>query len=86
MEKFALLLSILLGINKIDGYVYDKNTGESLCGVKITTLKDTVYTDLNGYFVLENIQDTTNISFDFISYEKKDTTIINDKSLTIRIK
>jgi len=82
-KLLLLLLSILLGLNHVDGYVYDKNTGEYLCGVRVVSSNDTTYTDLNGYFSLENVYDTTNIKFELISYEMIDTTIINDKLLII---
>jgi len=85
MENLLLSLLLFFSYNSINGIVYDKNTGECLTGVRIITPNDTLYTDFNGRFFLENTHDTINISIDFISYEKIDTILINDKSLITNI-
>lgn len=89
MMKLLFLIIFAVTINTsepiISGYVYDKQTNEELCGVRVTTNNDTTYTDFNGYFEIKNIKNSQ-IKFELISYEKKDTIIINDKMLTINTK
>jgi hypothetical protein len=84
---FLIIFAVTINTSEpiISGYVYDKQTNEELCGVRVTTNNDTTYTDFNGYFEIKNIKNSQ-IKFELISYEKKDTIIINDKMLTINTK
>jgi hypothetical protein len=74
-----LFFVITISTGKIDGYVYDKNTNEELCGVQIiTNNSDTTYTDFNGHFTINTqVTDTLVVDFKLISYEKKKMTIVN---------
>lgn len=69
--------------SKIGGYVYDKNTGEELCGVRVTTECDTTYTDFNGHFEVTSSVSCTRIQFKLISYEEKDTIVLKNNELII---
>jgi hypothetical protein len=86
MNNLLLILSFFITTtfgSKINGYIYDKNTNETLTGVRIISNNDTTYSDLNGYFELENITDITYIQLKLVSYENKDTIIIKDNCLNI---
>jgi len=89
MIKLLFLIIFATTLNtselKISGYVYDKQTNEELCGVRVTTNNDTTYTDFDGYFEIKN-PNNSKIKFELISYEKKDTIISDDNILTINIK
>lgn len=66
------------------GIVYDKETHEELCGVRVISDNDTTYTDFDEHFKLPN-NNVTKIKFELISYEKKDTTIINNSKIIIKL-
>ena len=85
MRKIILLtLAIALGLKltaQIEGYVYDKNTGEPLAGcyVSVTDPPVATITDANGHFVLQNLpQENVKLEFKFIGYK----TVIKDIDLT----
>lgn len=61
----------------ITGTVSDKLTGEKLAGVRLTTDKDTTYTDLDGKFTIKGGDEFPKISYELISYQKADTVIVN---------
>jgi hypothetical protein len=86
--KLLMLLSLIFTIittntNTITGIVTDSNTGEYLVGVKVMTNTDTTYTDLDGVFTLPKVGDSTNIKFEYISYDIKDTIIYFEDALII---
>lgn len=84
LTTLAFVISIALTENnKITGYVIDNNTGEKLAGVMVMTETDTTYSDLDGHFTLPNINDSTKIWFEYISYEIKDTIIYNNNQLIV---
>ena len=84
LKLLSVIMTVLL-INtrqlKFSGYIFDKQTGEKLCGVRIITNVDTTYSDLNGYFEIKNCDNNTGFKFDLISYEMKDTSFINNNVL-----
>ena len=91
MQKILLLLLPLLigGTSKISkpeisGFVYDKDTHEELCGVRVISDSDTTYTDFDGHFKLPN-NNVTKIKFELISYDKKDTIISKPNQLIIKL-
>jgi len=92
MQKILilLLLPLLIGgtskITKpeISGIIYDKETHEELCGVRVISDTDTTYTDFDGHFKLPN-NNITKIKFELISYEKKDTIISKPNQLIIKL-
>ena len=56
----------------IEGKVVDSKTGEALVGVslKINGSNHKTFTDLRGYFLIENISPGTyNIDIDYVSYK-----------------
>ena len=58
--------------NKLSGFVIDKQTGESLSGVKIRIENSdvVVFTDIDGYFELENTNtNNSTLTFDYVSYQ-----------------
>jgi len=92
MQKILLLLLPLLigGTSKISkpeilGIVYDKETHEELCGVRVISDSDTTYTDFDGHFKLPNNKEITKIKFELISYDKKDTIIVKTNQLIIKL-
>jgi phosphatidate phosphatase APP1 len=66
--------------NTINGYIVDNNTNETLVGVKIT-VNDSIstYTNLDGYFEINNISDTINMKIEYISYETIDIKVSGDE-------
>lgn len=90
-----ILFSILLffSINTLNpnpenfsGYILDEETGENLCGVKITVNNDTTYTDFDGHFEIKKCNESTEMKLEMISYETKSIKFSNYKSLTIKRK
>jgi hypothetical protein len=73
-------LIIVLGTYNISGYVSDKHTGEKLAGVKVVNNNVTTYTDLNGFFQIENFADTNNLKLDLISYEQEKIVVVSNKT------
>lgn len=69
-------------IKSIYGKVIDKNTKESLVGVKIEVGNQITYTDLNGDFSINNISDS--VEFSLISY-KSEKIEINKDNITINL-
>ena len=64
--------SIPLNNNQIAGKVVDSKTGEALVGValKINGSENKTYTDLKGYFMLEDIAPGTyDIDINYVSYK-----------------
>ena len=64
--------SIPLHKNQIQGKVVDSGTGEALVGValKINGRNSKTYTDLKGYFMIEDIAPGTyNIDINYVSYK-----------------
>jgi len=68
------------GTSAINGFVYDKKTGETLIGASVSVfakgIRTGAYTDNNGYFVIINLpagRDTINISY--VGYDSYKTII-----------
>ncbi len=76
----------------LNGQVVDKNTGESLTGVKLNIKEEdvTAYTDFDGNFKIQGLQPGTyNVKTSYISYKDKlcrDITLNIDKQNQITIK
>lgn len=85
MKEFLLSLFIVLNIsiseNKITGFIYDKETNETLAGVKIMLENKTIYSDINGYFEIKENIDTIPIKFKYISYHNIDTVFIQNENI-----
>lgn len=57
-------------VASLEGRVIDKNTHETLAGVKIIVDGQKVYTDLDGHFVVTNVATRKiNLKVSMISYE-----------------
>lgn len=70
----------------IAGKVVDKNTRETLAGVKIVLDGQKVYTDLDGNFMLTNVSsDKVQLKASLISYEEKTLDVRPDQNTTIQI-
>ncbi|MDY6800370.1 MAG: carboxypeptidase-like regulatory domain-containing protein [Bacteroidota bacterium] len=62
----------------ISGKVFDKITGESLAGVKVSVdgTENTVYSDFDGYFEISNIKPGNHkITASYISYKEREESI-----------
>lgn len=78
--SFIMSLSLSFSSNdKITGFVYDKNTKEYLCGVKVIIGTDTTYTDFNGYFEVIEPKSVENIKLSLISYDEVDLVYIDNQ-------
>jgi hypothetical protein len=53
--------------------VYSTSTG-------VVNNNTTTYTDLNGYFQIENFADTNNLKLDLISYEQEKIVVVSNKT------
>lgn len=90
----TLILTVSMSLtstSSISGYVVDKNTNETLTGVKVT-INDSisVYTNFDGYFEIKNVSDTINMKLEYISYETLDMKVVkngeNQLSLLEKVK
>lgn len=78
--SFIMMLSLSFSSNeKISGYVYDKNTKEHLCGVRIIVGTDTTYSNFDGYFQIKNSNNLKKIKLSLISYKKIELIHLNNK-------
>ena len=70
----------------IAGKVVDKNTQETLAGVKIVLDGQKVYTDLDGNFRLTNVSsDKVQLKASLISYEEKTIDVRADQNTSLQI-
>jgi hypothetical protein len=82
---FTLALAITMSLtspSSISGYIIDKETNETLTGVKVTVNDSiSVYTNFDGYFEIKNISDTLNMKIEYISYKTMDMIVYkNDQN------
>lgn len=104
MKKFISILAVILIFSSIVfaaneetppvtttnviGSVIDKNTGESLVGVKVvlSEINEIVYTDFEGNFEFKQVKlGKYTIKTDLISYEDKSINIDLAKSTDVKI-
>lgn len=76
--------------NTISGIVIDMKTNEPLTGVEINIsgIDKKIYTDLDGYFLLEDLKDTTySVIFTMISYNSCliDIKLDNNKNANVKM-
>lgn len=67
--------AIIIAMSLITGYVIDSETKEPITGAKVEVLgtENVTYTDFDGIYNVECLNDTTKIKLSFISY--KDTVV-----------
>jgi hypothetical protein len=81
--------SIPLKKHQIEGKVIDSRTGEALVGVavKIKGQDNKIYTDLKGYFMIEDIAPGTyNIDINYVSYKGITLKEIHASTSEVKIK
>lgn len=72
----------------LNGKVVDETTGEGLAGVSLLINGETVYTDFDGNFILnQHKSEDYSISASYISYKEKfiNTKLNNMQSFTIKL-
>ena len=70
----------------IEGKVVDKNTNETLAGVKIIFDGQKIYTDLDGNFTISNVSsDKMQLKASLISYEEQTVEINPQQDGTLQI-
>ncbi|MCF6342466.1 MAG: carboxypeptidase-like regulatory domain-containing protein [Bacteroidales bacterium] len=77
-----------LTTTSIKGVILDKDTGESLAGVKvvIAELDQQVYTDLEGNFEFKNVtKNTYTIESEMISYKKQNLKVDTHTTRDLKI-
>jgi iron complex outermembrane receptor protein len=85
---FAANKEAPISTTNVIGSVIDKNTGESLVGVKVvlSELNETVYTDFDGNFEFKQVKlGKYTIRTDLISYEDKTVSVDLKKSTDVKI-
>lgn len=79
-----LYSSILFSQKTVSGTVIEKNTGEKLPFVSITTDSKTgTTTDENGFFTLQVGNNTSTLTFSYLGYKTKQITIGNKKTFRV---
>ncbi|MDR0970628.1 MAG: TonB-dependent receptor [Lentimicrobiaceae bacterium] len=86
LTSFSFLL-VAAQTNNIRGVVKDMQTGETLPNVSITTNRQSVYaiTDENGNFEMENVKFPIELTFNYLSHERKMLVISKPTSETLEI-
>jgi len=71
-EAKASTASEVISSVKLNGIIFDKDTKESLAGAVVTINGQKIYSDLDGKFVINNINNTKlQVKVSLISYEEK---------------
>ncbi len=79
-----LYSSILFSQKTVSGTVIEKNTGEKLPFVSVTTdTKIGTTTDENGFFTLQVGNNTSTLTFSYLGYKTKQITIGNKKTFRV---
>lgn len=63
--------SILIALSILTGAVVDSETNEPITGAKVEVLgqENSTYTDFDGIYNMESLNDTTRIKISFITYQ-----------------
>lgn len=85
----TLVLSLFFAISfaqqSIEGTVTDSN-GEQLIGVSVTTGKNGTVTDLNGHYILYNVENGTPIEFSYVGYQTQSIKADGRTIISVKLK
>lgn len=74
---FLVIYSMSNSPKEISGKVLDKYTSEELVGVRVVVNdKDTTYTDLNGDFIINDVDTLKRIYVAYPSYDAEELSIV----------
>jgi len=84
-EAKAAVASEVVSTVKLNGFIFDKNTKESLAGAVITVNGQKIYSDLDGKFDISKVSGKVQLKVSMISYEEKTFEIDTNNSSTLNI-
>jgi len=88
-EAKPSVVSEVVSATNLNGFIFDKDSKESLAGAVITVNGQKIYSDLDGKFAINNINNAKlQVKVSMISYEEKTFELdpANSTSLKIELK
>lgn len=83
--KPSVASEVLSSIN-LNGIIFDKDTKESLAGAVVTVNSQKIYSDLDGKFVINNVNNAKiQLKVSLISYEEKTFEIDPSNASSLKI-
>ncbi len=83
--KPSVISEVLSSVN-LNGIIFDKDTKESLAGAVVTVNGQKIYSDLDGKFVINNVNNAkVQLKVSLISYEEKTFEIDPSNASSLKI-